>query len=44
MKRFAPPPVKLQIEKQLESSKECASNTDKVWSLAGNLEFTDIGI
>ena len=41
MKRFAPPPVRLQIEKQL-ASQECASNTEKVWQLIGNLARPDI--
>ena len=41
VKRFAPPPVKLQIEKQLEL-KDCASNTVKVWSSACNLELIDL--
>ena len=43
MKRFAPPPVRLQIEKQL-ASQEWASNTEKVWQLIGNLATPDIKI
>ena len=43
VKRFAPPPVKLQVEKQL-ASQECASNTEKVWQLADHLERPDIKI
>ena len=43
MKRFAPPPVRLQIEKQL-ASQACASNTEKVWQLIGNLATPDIKI
>ena len=43
VKRFAPPPVRLQIEKQIESQ-ECASNTEKVWQLTGNSETPDIKI
>ena len=41
VKRFAPPPVRLQIEKQL-ASQACASNTEKVWQLADNLATPDI--